>query len=63
MLALAVRTEVGLDVPARMIQGFATFYGGVGEALGAYGRGVVRVLGPDTAPLLPGPGPHEHREE
>jgi hypothetical protein len=33
--------------------------------MGACGTGTrrLRVLGPDTSPLLPGPGPHEHREE
>jgi hypothetical protein len=29
----------------------------VGEALGAYGRGVVRVLDPDTAPMFDDPTP------
>lgn len=31
---------------------FPTFWGAVGEALGAYGRGVARVLDPDTAPMF-----------
>ena len=35
-----------------MIYAFPTFYGGVGEALGAYGRGIGRVLNPATAPIF-----------
>lgn len=29
-----------------MINAFPTFYGGIGEALGAYGRGLATVLDP-----------------
>jgi hypothetical protein len=29
-----------------MIYGFPTFYGGIGEALGAYGRGLATVIDP-----------------
>ena len=29
-----------------MIHAFPTFHGGIGEAVGAYGRGVTTVLGP-----------------
>jgi pyruvate/2-oxoglutarate dehydrogenase complex dihydrolipoamide dehydrogenase (E3) component len=35
--------------------GFPTFHGAVGEALGAYGRGIVRVLDPPTPPMFDDP--------
>jgi hypothetical protein len=38
-----------------LIYPFPTFYGGIGEALGAYGRGIVRVLDPATPPLFEDP--------
>ncbi len=51
---LGVVMKVGLPVTdlLDMIYAFPTFYGGVGEALGAFGRGVGRVLDPDTAPMF-----------
>ena len=55
-LALAVRQRVPLGDLVHSIFSFPTFYGGVGEALGAYGRGIVRVLDPDTDPLFDDPG-------
>lgn len=54
-LALAVHEQTPLPNLVNMIYGFPTFYGGVGEALGAYGRGVVRVLDPGTPPLFDDP--------
>jgi hypothetical protein len=57
MLALAVHTRVPVSDLSRMAYAFPTFYGAVGEAVGAYGRGIVRVLDPDTAPLVDDPGP------
>ena len=54
-LALAVQERVPVPNLVNMIYAFPTFYGGVGEALGAYGRGVVRVLDPDTAPVVDDP--------
>jgi hypothetical protein len=52
MLAAAVHARIPATELARMIFAFPTFWGGVGEALGAYGRGLTRVLDPDTAPMF-----------
>ncbi|HVR79029.1 MAG TPA: NAD(P)/FAD-dependent oxidoreductase [Acidimicrobiia bacterium] len=52
MLAVAVRTRAPLDDLVNMIYAFPTFYGGVGEALGAYGRGLTRVLDPGFTPMF-----------
>lgn len=46
MLGLAVHARVRMDVLRDMTYAFPTFYGGVGEAVGAYGRGVTTVLDP-----------------
>ena len=51
MLGLAVHAEVPLDVLQSMTYAFPTFYGGIGEAIGAYGRGVTTVLDPGYADL------------
>ncbi len=56
-LALAIRARVPVGVLVDQIYAFPTFYGAVGEALGAYGRGVVRVLDPETPPLVDDPVP------
>ena len=47
MLNLAVHARVPLSELQSMIYAFPTFYGGVGEAIGAYGRGLTTVLDPD----------------
>ena len=47
MLTLAVRSRNTLDDLRGMIYAFPTFYGGVGEAIGAYALGVTTVLNPD----------------
>ncbi len=49
MLALAVHPRVGLDELRRLIYAYPTFYGGVGETIGAYGRGVGTVIDPEFA--------------
>lgn len=54
-LTLAVREGTPLANLVYMIYGFPTFHGGVGEALGAYGRGIVRVLDPPTQPMFDDP--------
>jgi len=54
-LALAIQERTPLRNLVHMIYAFPTFYGAVGEALGAYGRGLVRVLDPDTAPMFDDP--------
>jgi len=46
MLALAVHAGVPLADLRSMIYAFPTFYGGIGEAVGAYGRGLATVLDP-----------------
>lgn len=46
MLTLAVHAATPLDVLKSMIYAFPTFHGGIGEAIGAYGRGVTTVLDP-----------------
>jgi pyruvate/2-oxoglutarate dehydrogenase complex dihydrolipoamide dehydrogenase (E3) component len=47
LLSLAVHARLPLAELRSMIYAFPTFYGGIGEALGAYGRGLVTVLDPD----------------
>jgi pyruvate/2-oxoglutarate dehydrogenase complex dihydrolipoamide dehydrogenase (E3) component len=46
LLNLAVHARVGLDELRSMIYAFPTFYGGIGEAVGAYGRGLSTVIDP-----------------
>jgi pyruvate/2-oxoglutarate dehydrogenase complex dihydrolipoamide dehydrogenase (E3) component len=57
MLALAVQARTPLEVLARTIYAFPTFYGVIGEALGSYGRGLVGVLDPGAEPLFADPSP------
>ncbi len=56
-LSLAVSERVPLANLVDSVYGFPSFYGAIGEALGAYGRGIVRVLDPETAPLIDDPDP------
>jgi pyruvate/2-oxoglutarate dehydrogenase complex dihydrolipoamide dehydrogenase (E3) component len=46
LLSLAVHARVPLSQLRSMIYAFPTFHGGIGEAIGAYGRGVGTVLDP-----------------
>ena len=46
LLTLAVHARVPLSELRSMIYAFPTFYGGIGEAVGAYGRGVTTVIDP-----------------
>lgn len=46
MLNLAVHARLTLADMQSMIYAFPTFYGGIGEAVGAYGRGLTTVLDP-----------------
>lgn len=46
LLGLAVHARVPLSDLRSMIYAFPTFYGAVGEAIGAYGRGLTTVLDP-----------------
>lgn len=50
MLATAVHAQVPLATLQHMIYAYPTFYSGIGEALGAYGRGIGKVIDPDAAP-------------
>jgi len=52
MLQAAVHLRTPLEELVGMMYAFPTFVGGVGEALGAYGLGIVRVLDPDADPLF-----------
>lgn len=56
-LALAVQQRTRLADLVNTIYAFPTFYGGIGEALGAYGRGITRVLDPGSTPLFDDPPP------
>jgi pyruvate/2-oxoglutarate dehydrogenase complex dihydrolipoamide dehydrogenase (E3) component len=47
MLTLAVHVRLPLSELRSMIYAFPTFHGGVGEALGAYGRGLSTVIDPE----------------
>lgn len=54
-LALAVQERTPLRNMVHTIYAFPTFYGGIGEAIGAYGRGITRVLDPDSEPMFTDP--------
>ena len=47
MLSLAVHTGVTSAELRGMIYAFPTFYGGIGEAVGAFGRGLAAAIDPD----------------
>jgi pyruvate/2-oxoglutarate dehydrogenase complex dihydrolipoamide dehydrogenase (E3) component len=47
LLSLAVHARVPLVELRSMIYAFPTFYGGIGEAIGAFGRGVSTVIDPE----------------
>lgn len=51
-LCTAIHARVPLAELVDMIHPFPTFMGSVGEALGAYGRGLVTVLDPGNDPLF-----------
>lgn len=50
LLGAAVHARVPARTLREMVYAFPTFYGAVGEALGAYGRGLVTVLDPAVEP-------------
>jgi len=52
MLATAIHGRVPVTKLVHMIYGFPTFWGGVGEALGANARGIGTVLDPNHDPLV-----------
>ena len=47
MLTMAVHSRMPINELRSMIYAYPTFFGGIGEALGAYGRGVSSVFDPD----------------
>ena len=49
MLTLAVHAAIPLSQLRSMIYAFPTFHGAIGEAIGAYGRGLCPVLDPEYA--------------
>lgn len=54
LLAAAVHARMPIEELRRMIYAFPTFYGGVGEAIGAYARALVPVLDPEAEPFMEG---------
>ena len=50
MLATAVHAKIPVATLQHMIYAYPTFYGGVGEAVGAYGRGIGTVIDPGARP-------------
>jgi pyruvate/2-oxoglutarate dehydrogenase complex dihydrolipoamide dehydrogenase (E3) component len=51
-LSTAVHARVRVAELRSMIWAYPTFHGAIGEALGAYGRAITKLLDPDNAPLL-----------
>ncbi len=51
LLSLAVHARVPLAELRNMIYAFPTFYGAIGEAVGAYGRGLGSVMDPEYSAL------------
>jgi hypothetical protein len=52
MLSVVMKTGTPVSDLVDMIYAFPTFYGGVGETLGAYGRGLMQVLDPGSKPMF-----------
>jgi pyruvate/2-oxoglutarate dehydrogenase complex dihydrolipoamide dehydrogenase (E3) component len=52
MLGTAVHARVPITKLQSMIYAYPTFYGGLGESLGAYAKGIVNVIDPDADPDL-----------
>ena len=48
LLGAAVHGRIPVSTLQHMIYAYPTFYGGIGEALGAYARGIVKVIDPDA---------------
>ena len=51
MLSLAVQAKVPFQTLRNIIYPYPTYHGGIGEAIGAYGRGTMKVIDPDFEPL------------
>ena len=54
-LAIAIQEQIPLANLVHSIYAFPTYYGGIGEILGAYGRGITRVLDPGSEPMFGDP--------
>ena len=52
LLAAAVHSRMPIKDLQNMIYAYPSFYGGIGEAVGAYGRGTGMVLDPDAQPAV-----------
>jgi pyruvate/2-oxoglutarate dehydrogenase complex dihydrolipoamide dehydrogenase (E3) component len=52
VLSTAVQAKIPFQTLRHMIYPYPTFYGGIGEAIGAYGRGAMKVIDPDFDPLI-----------
>ena len=52
LLAAAVHSRMPIKDLQNMIYAYPSFYGGIGEAVGAYGRGTGMVLDPDAEPAI-----------
>jgi pyruvate/2-oxoglutarate dehydrogenase complex dihydrolipoamide dehydrogenase (E3) component len=52
VLSTAVQAKIPFQTLRQMIYPYPTFYGGIGEAIGAYGRGTMKVIDPDFDPLI-----------
>jgi pyruvate/2-oxoglutarate dehydrogenase complex dihydrolipoamide dehydrogenase (E3) component len=52
MLSVTMKSGMPVADLVDMIYAFPTFYGGIGEALGAYARGAGQVLDPGTQPMF-----------
>jgi hypothetical protein len=50
MLTTAIHAKVPVATLQHMIYPYPTFFGGVGETLGAYARGIGTVIDPDATP-------------
>lgn len=47
MLSTVIQAKIPIKDLQHLIYAYPTFYGGVGEAIGAYGRGIGKVIDPD----------------
>ena len=55
LLTVAIQTRMPIDALRHTMYAFPSFYGGVGESVGAYGRALIEgVLDPGFTPLLQG---------
>jgi pyruvate/2-oxoglutarate dehydrogenase complex dihydrolipoamide dehydrogenase (E3) component len=52
MLELAIHAKIPVATMQEMIYPYPTFIGGIGEMIGAYGRGAGKVIDPDADPSI-----------